>query len=121
TDQLFIGTGTSMIQITGGGSGAVASVFGRTGIVAAQAGDYSTFYDTIGAAAAAQIAAEAYALSLGSDYDAAGAAATAQSNAESFATSAVATETSRAEAAEALLAPKAPAGSLQFNATGAFG
>ena len=39
--------------------------------------------------------------------DAAGAAATAQSNAESFATSAVATETSRAEAAEALLAPLA--------------
>src|SRR5208282_6510281 len=62
--------------------------------------------DQSGAAAAALSAAEAYSLSLGSDYDAAGAAATAQSNAESFATSAVATETSRAEAAEALLAPK---------------
>jgi hypothetical protein len=36
-------------------------------------------------------------------YDALGSAATAQSNAESFATSAVATETSRAETAEALL------------------
>src|SRR5208282_5594180 len=40
-------------------------------------------------------------------YDSLGAADTAQSNAEAFATSAVATETSRAEAAEALLAPKA--------------
>lgn len=40
-------------------------------------------------------------------YDVAGAAATAQSTAETFATSAVATETSRAETAEALLAPKA--------------
>ena len=39
--------------------------------------------------------------------DASGAAATAQSNAEAFATSAVGTETSRAEAAEALLAPLA--------------
>ena len=39
--------------------------------------------------------------------DASGAAAAAQSNAETFATSAVATETSRAETAEALLAPKA--------------
>ena len=39
--------------------------------------------------------------------DVSGSAATAQSNAESFATSAVATETSRAEAAEALLAPTA--------------
>jgi hypothetical protein len=39
--------------------------------------------------------------------DASGAAATAQGNAETFATSAVATETSRAESAEALLAPLA--------------
>jgi hypothetical protein len=39
--------------------------------------------------------------------DASGAAATAQANAETFATGSVATETSRAEAAEALLAPKA--------------
>jgi hypothetical protein len=39
--------------------------------------------------------------------DASGAAATAQSTAETFATSAVATETSRAESAEALLAPLA--------------
>ena len=37
--------------------------------------------------------------------DVSGSAATAQSNAESFATSAVATETSRAEAAGALCAP----------------
>lgn len=40
-----------------------------------------------------------------SAFDAAGAAATAQSNAESFATTAVGVETSRAEAAEALLVP----------------
>jgi hypothetical protein len=39
--------------------------------------------------------------------DASGAAVTAQSNAETFATSAVAAETNRAAAAEALLAPKA--------------
>jgi len=45
--------------------------------------------------------------SLLASYDAAGAAATAQATAESFATSAVVVETSRAEAAEALLAPKA--------------
>ena len=42
--------------------------------------------------------------------DASGSAATAQSNAESFATSAVGTETSRAEAAEALLVPLAQKG-----------
>lgn len=40
-------------------------------------------------------------------FDASGAAATAQSTAEAFATSAVGTETTRAEAAEALLAPLA--------------
>jgi hypothetical protein len=40
-------------------------------------------------------------------FDAAGAATSAQSTAESFATGAVATETTRAETAEALLAPKA--------------
>jgi hypothetical protein len=45
--------------------------------------------------------------SLDTTFDAYGSAGSAQSAAESFATSAVATETSRAEAAEALLAPKA--------------
>lgn len=50
--------------------------------------------------AAAQAAAEAAS-------DPVGSASTAQTNAESFATSAVATETSRAETAEGLLAPKA--------------
>jgi hypothetical protein len=45
--------------------------------------------------------------SLDGTFDAYGAAGSALSAAESFATSAVATETSRAEAAEALLAPKA--------------
>jgi hypothetical protein len=59
----------------------VQSVFGRAGTIAAESADYSAFYD------------------------ASGAAATAQSNAETFATSAVATETTRAEAAEALAIP----------------
>ena len=61
------------VSSTGGGS--VDSVNGETGVVVLTAAD-------VGA-------------------DASGAAATAQSNAESFATAAVATETSRAEAAEA--------------------
>jgi Major tropism determinant N-terminal domain len=68
------------------GNGAVSSVFGRTGAVTAQSGDYT----------AAEVGA-----------DASGAAAAAQSNAEAFATSAVATETTRAETAEGLLIPLA--------------
>lgn len=59
----------------------VTSVFGRTGAVLPLASDYNTFYDPLGAAATAQI------------------------NAEAFATTAVAAETSRAETAEALLQP----------------
>lgn len=43
----------------GGGGGAVASVFGRTGAVVALAGDYAADYDALGAAAAAQAAAQA--------------------------------------------------------------
>lgn len=35
--------------ITGGGAGAVISVFGRTGIVIAQSGDYAAFYQTLNA------------------------------------------------------------------------
>jgi len=69
-----------------GGGGAVSSVFGRTGAVVANTGDYT----------AAQVGA-----------DASGAATTAQSNAETYAAGIVATETARAETAEALLAPKA--------------
>lgn len=42
----------------GGGGGAVDSVFGRTGAVTAQSGDYAAHYDALGAAAAAQTAAE---------------------------------------------------------------
>lgn len=38
-------------------SGGVSSVFGRTGAVTAVSGDYSSFYDAIGAASAAQTAA----------------------------------------------------------------
>ena len=64
----------------------VESVFGRTGVVTAQSGDYT--YEQVGA-------------------DASGAAASAQSTAESFATAAVATEASTRAAADALLLPKA--------------
>lgn len=67
-----------------GVSGAVTSVFGRTGAVVAANGDYT----------AAQVGA-----------DVSGAAAAALANAETFATNAVATETTRAETAEALLIP----------------
>jgi hypothetical protein len=102
--------------ISGSGGGAVASVAGRTGVVVLSTSDIS------GLGTAAAHAA--------TDFDAAGAASTAQtaatSAAESFATSAISTqhtadvaafatigepnsaaETTRAEAAEALLAPKA--------------
>jgi hypothetical protein len=42
------------------GSGAVASVFGRTGAVIAASGDYGAFYDVIGSAAIAQTNAESF-------------------------------------------------------------
>lgn len=84
TDKAKLGDGstrwTSLAYWSPSGStGSVLSVNGQTGTVTLTA---------------AQVGA-----------DASGAAATAQSTAESFATSAVATETARAEAAEALLAP----------------
>lgn len=47
-----------------GYSGAVSSVFGRTGAVAAASGDYAAFYDALGAAATALASAEASAASL---------------------------------------------------------
>lgn len=53
---IYIWNGTSWIGPTngGGGGGAVTSVFGRTGVIAAQVGDYSAFYDAIGAASTVQ-------------------------------------------------------------------
>ena len=39
TSKLYAGTGTGVVQVSSGG-GAVASVFGRTGFVVADAGDY---------------------------------------------------------------------------------
>ncbi len=39
------------VTVTGGG-GVISSVFGRIGAIAALSGDYSAFYDTLGAAAA---------------------------------------------------------------------
>jgi hypothetical protein len=65
-----------------GGGGGVASFNSRTGVVVPATGDYT----------ATQVGA-----------DTAGAAATAQATAETFATNAVATETTRAEGAEATL------------------
>lgn len=85
--QVPVATGAGEASAWGPVSGAgVTSVFGRTGVVTAHSGDYT----------AAQVGA-----------DASGAAAAALATAESFATSAVGTETTRAETAEALLAPKA--------------
>lgn len=76
----------------------VASVFGRTGTVSAQSGDYSIDQITNGAstsyvdsaAGSAQANAESYADGLAGNYDAAGAAATAQANAEGYTDTAVA-------------------------------
>jgi hypothetical protein len=56
-----------------GGSGAVSSVFGRTGAVVAVSSDYAADYDALGAASTAQSNAETFAT---------GAANAAQSNAE---------------------------------------
>jgi hypothetical protein len=75
-------------------TGATISV---TGLDAADISDFNdaalaatvAAYDMIGAAAAAQGAAEDYADGLAINYDAAGSAATAQTNAESFATNAI--------------------------------
>lgn len=43
------------VGFSSSGGGAVSSVFGRTGVVAAQAGDYAAFFDPLGAAAAAVV------------------------------------------------------------------
>lgn len=59
--KLFMGLGNSLAPIQLGGSAqAVSSVFGRTGAIIAQSGDYSAFYDLAGAAAAALVSAKAY-------------------------------------------------------------
>ena len=49
--QFLNGTGVFSVP-AGGGGGAVASVFGRTGIVVAQVSDYSAFYAPIGSVGA---------------------------------------------------------------------
>ena len=86
----------------GGGGGAVSSVFGRTGAVAATSGDYSVGQVT----GAAPLASPALA---GTPTVPTAAALTDSTQAAStaYADSAVAVETSRAEAAEALKAPLA--------------
>jgi hypothetical protein len=74
-----------------------SDVISVTGLTSAEISDFSTAalsanqgaWDTIGAAAAAQEAAEDYADGLAINYDAAGSASTAQSNAETFATNAI--------------------------------
>ena len=120
------GTNTTQLETTAfvetaiGGGGIVHSVFGRTGDVVAQTGDYTA--TEVGAdpsGSSSNRSSQCRDLRHGCRGNCAsrecrgrrltqsGSASTAQSNAESFATSAVATETSRAEAAEALLAPLA--------------
>lgn len=44
TNFIYRWSGSTYIQIGGGGAGAVDSVFGRVGAIAAQVGDYSSFY-----------------------------------------------------------------------------
>lgn len=70
--DFYVGFGTyTVVIVTGGkvqqvypdqtigfstsGGGAVSSVFGRTGDILAQSGDYASFYDPLGAAAAAVV------------------------------------------------------------------
>lgn len=124
--QLVAGSGVTLSPSSGVGvvevtataaTGAVTSVFGRTGPVLAESGDYTvaevtgaaslTYVNT--AAAAAQTAAIAAS-------DPAGAAATAQSNAEAFANNALATALAGLAPAEF---PAATAGSgLTHNGIG---
>ena len=87
---------------TGGGSGAVSSVFGRTGAVAATSGDYAVTQVT----GAAPLVSPA----LSGTPTAPSASAltgSTQVATTAYADSAVAAETSRAEAAESLLQPLA--------------
>jgi hypothetical protein len=49
TNFIYRWSGSTYIQIGGGGAGAVDSVFGRLGAIVAQVGDYSSFYLGIGA------------------------------------------------------------------------
>ncbi len=62
--RLLDAIATGIVDYIGGGAGAVASVFGRTGTVTAQSGDYTASQvgaDASGSAAAALASAEAYA------------------------------------------------------------
>lgn len=80
------------LRYLGGSGGGVSSFNTRTGAVTAATGDYAASQITgLGSAA----------LASASSFDTAGAASTAQGNSEMFATSAVAAETTRAQAAEA--------------------
>lgn len=62
TTGLVAGTNISIVGnvISATSSAPVSSVFGRIGAVTAQVGDYSSFYDPLGAAAAALVAAETF-------------------------------------------------------------
>lgn len=59
-DQPLEAATKQYVDNSGGGGGAVTSVFGRTGAVVAVGTDYAAFYDSLGAAGAALVAANAY-------------------------------------------------------------
>ncbi|HLX83808.1 MAG TPA: hypothetical protein VKR59_07910 [Terriglobales bacterium] len=99
TNLIYVGKGPSTpIQQVGGGSSTTLPTGSGNKIVATPA-DGSSAASALRSLVAADIPAL--------PYDASGLAASALSTAQSFATSAVAAETSRAETAEGLLAPKA--------------
>ena len=68
TPSLFQGgirfTDGSVQTTAASGVGGVNSVFGRTNIVTAEVGDYSAFYDALGAATAALATSENYAVAM---------------------------------------------------------
>lgn len=89
---------------TGGGSGAISSVFGRTGAVVAVSGDYSVGEVTGAAPLASPALTGTPTAPTATPGD-----STTKIATDAFVTAAVAVETTRAEAAETLLAPLASA------------
>ena len=102
TGVSYVGGAVVIDAGTGSGGGAVSSVFGRTGAVVAAAGDY-TAAEITGAAPLASPALTG----VPTAPTATAATNTTQIATTAFTTAAVGVETTRAEAAEALLAPLA--------------